>query len=58
MVKIHEFIFEVSGATATEYCLLVSLIALGVAATLSFFGTTVLGLFTFGKIADTIANAS
>lgn len=58
MVKINDFLAEVSGAAAVEYCLMVSLIALVITVGLSYFGSSVLGLFTFGKIAEIIAGTS
>jgi Flp pilus assembly pilin Flp len=58
MLRINDFWSEESGAAATEYALMVGLIALVIAATLTTFGNSVLGLFTFGRIADTIASAS
>ncbi len=58
MVRNNDFWSEESGAAATEYALMVGLIALVIAGTLNVFGSSVLGLFTFGRIADIIGGAS
>jgi Flp pilus assembly pilin Flp len=45
MENISDFLGDISGASSTEYCLLVGFIALVIAASMGVFGSAVLGLF-------------
>lgn len=58
MVRINHFWAGESGTTVIEYSLIIGLVALVIFAVVGTFGQSVLGLFTFGRIADTLAGAS
>ncbi len=58
MVRINHFWAGKSGTTAIEYSLIISLVALVIFVTVGTFGQSVLGLYTFGRLADILGGAS